>query len=450
MAREMKDSGIEWIGEIPAEWETANIRKLFSFGKGLPITKEDLCETGSPVISYGQIHSKANNGTTTKPELLRYVDMEYIDTNPESLVRNGDFVFADTSEDLDGCGNSVYIDTNDVLFAGYHTVILKSRERDDNQYFAFLFLSDVWRKQIRGRVSGVKVFSISQRILRDVSVIIPPRKEQRRIADYLAGECNRIDSIIEQTRASIEEYKKLKQAVITHAVTKGIRPDRPMKESGVKWIGKIPADFICRKIKSFTETISKGATPKDIMNEINDEFCIRFIKSENIVDNHLTDKPIFGIRAETNEGELKRSQLSGRDILFVIAGASIGKTAIMDESLLPSNTNQATCFIRIKNEYMLYQKYIWYYLQSDIVKTYINLHSVQSAQPNISMADLGNMRIPIPNDTNELQTIVETIMNMDQKISEIIKRKIDLLKELDSYKKSLIYEYVTGKKEVPA
>ena len=120
MAREMKDSGIEWIGEIPAEWKTANLRHVFSFGKGLPITKENLQETGVAVISYGQIHSKGNKGITVKSELIRYVDEIYLESNPESLVQNGDFIFADTSEDLDGCGNSVFVDTDEPLFAGYH------------------------------------------------------------------------------------------------------------------------------------------------------------------------------------------------------------------------------------------------------------------------------------------------------------------------------------------
>lgn len=125
MAQEMKDSGIPWIGEIPADWELKNIKALFSFGKGLPITKDNLCDSGVPVISYGQIHSKRNSGTHIVKDLIRYVSEEYINSNPDSFAHQGDFIFADTSEDLDGCGNCAYVDVDIPIFAGYHTIILR-------------------------------------------------------------------------------------------------------------------------------------------------------------------------------------------------------------------------------------------------------------------------------------------------------------------------------------
>ena len=103
----MKDSGIEWIGEIPEDWKVTKLKYEFDFGKGLPITKDNLIEAGLPVVSYGQIHSKLNSGTSINPVLLRYVKPYYQFTNPQSRVYKGDFIFADTSEDLEGCGNAV-------------------------------------------------------------------------------------------------------------------------------------------------------------------------------------------------------------------------------------------------------------------------------------------------------------------------------------------------------
>ena len=235
MARLMKHSGVDWLGDIPAHWNVINIRKLFSFGKGLSITKEDLRESGQPVVSYGQIHSKLNSGTTLTSELIRFVDDDYLQSNPQSLVKRGDFIFADTSEDLAGCGNCVYVDADAPIFAGYHTIILRSKTCADLKYFAFLFLSDAWRKQIRERVTGVKLFSISQKILRATSVLVPPIDEQERIATYLDDKCGRIDSVIAKTVAAVDEYKKLKQAIITRAVTRGIRPNRTLKHSGIDW-----------------------------------------------------------------------------------------------------------------------------------------------------------------------------------------------------------------------
>ena len=259
-ARKMKDSGIEWIGEIPQEWKIQPLKSLFSFGKGLPITKEDLKENGISVISYGQIHSKSNDGVHITSDLVRYVDEEYLTTNSTSLVNENDFIFADTSEDLEGCGNCVYNNLDIKLFAGYHTIILRSHTNRNNQYFAYLFQSDVLRKQIREQVTGVKLFSISQKILKSVSVILPPFSEQQKISSYLDEKCREIDSVVSKTKATIEEYKKLKQSIITEAVTKGIRPDRPMKDSGIEWIGEIPQEWEIIKLRYVIKKIWRSST----------------------------------------------------------------------------------------------------------------------------------------------------------------------------------------------
>ena len=183
MAREMKDSGIEWIGEIPKDWEIRNIKYLFSFGKGLNITKENLKEQGVAVISYGQIHSKLNPFYKISDDLIRFVDESYLKTGNLSLVNQGDFIFADTSEDVQGCGNFIYVDGQQTMFAGYHTIILRSLTPKDNKFFAFLFMSDCWRKQIRECVNGVKLFSISQKLIKKTSILIPPEDEKVRIVN---------------------------------------------------------------------------------------------------------------------------------------------------------------------------------------------------------------------------------------------------------------------------
>lgn len=215
----MKNSGIEWIGEIPEGWEVKPIKALFSFGKGLPITKEKLIEEGLSVISYGQIHSKNNIGTEIRNDLIRYVDKIYYETNPQSLVSEGDFIFADTSEDLEGCGNFVYVNREEVLFAGYHTIILFSKEKKDNKYIAYLFQTDCWRSQIRCSCSGVKLFSISRKILGATSLIIPPFAEQQQIADYLDQKCSEIDALITKKEQLVVELEAYKKSLIYEVVT---------------------------------------------------------------------------------------------------------------------------------------------------------------------------------------------------------------------------------------
>lgn len=213
----MKDSGVEWIGEIPQEWRVFPLKALFSFGKGLPITKENLVEEGVAVISYGQIHAKWNSGVTTHKELYRRVSEMYLNTNSESLVKKGDLIMADTSEDKEGCGNCAYIDTQDTVFAGYHTITLKSLTNFNTKYLAYLFLTDNWRSQLRKSVSGVKLFSVSKRILGTTTVLIP--KDVEKIINYLDDKCEKIDRLIAIKQEKIEKLQEYKKSLIYEYVT---------------------------------------------------------------------------------------------------------------------------------------------------------------------------------------------------------------------------------------
>ena len=215
----MKDSGVEWIGEIPKGWEVIPFKQMYGLGKGLSITKADLVEEGVPVISYGQIHSKSNTGTAIKDELIRYVPTSYLENNQDALVKVGDIIFADTSEDLEGCGNCIYIDKDMTLFAGYHTIIASNRTDTATRYLSYLFKTDCWRIQIRAVVNGVKLFSIPQRTLAATSIITPPLAEQRDIADYLDRKCTEIDELIAIKQQKIEALKEYKKSVIFEYVT---------------------------------------------------------------------------------------------------------------------------------------------------------------------------------------------------------------------------------------
>ncbi len=214
-----KQSGVEWVELIPCDWNTVRLKALFNFSKGLPITKENLVDEGVPVISYGQIHAKFNPGTKIISELFRYVPSAYLQSNPESLVHEGDILIADTSEDKEGCGNAVYVDRDMELFAGYHTIILKAKNKKDNKYLSYLFKTDAWRSQIRTRVSGVKLFSISKKILNSVSVILPPTTVQAAIVEELDKKCGEIDSIIAEKETLILDLEKYKRSLIYDAVT---------------------------------------------------------------------------------------------------------------------------------------------------------------------------------------------------------------------------------------
>lgn len=214
----VKKINAEWIHEIPSSWKISKLKYIFKFGKGLPITKEDLKEEGVPVISYGQVHSKENTGISISNDLIRYVDTEFKDNYPNCIVKKGEFIFADTSEDLDGCCNAIYNNQNDLLLAGYHSIIFKS-EFTDNRYFAYLFQTDCWRSQIRCRTTGIKLFSITQKILKEVSICIPPKEEQREIANYLDTKCKKIELMIKEKNKKIDKLKMYQKSLIYECVT---------------------------------------------------------------------------------------------------------------------------------------------------------------------------------------------------------------------------------------
>lgn len=212
-----KKSDVDWIDQIPHRWKVAPLKSLFTFGKGLPITKENLTETGVPVISYGQIHAKWNSGVSTHTDLYRFVPETYLETNPSSIVKKGDLIMADTSEDKEGCGNSAYIDTDDTIFAGYHTIILRSLTDMNTKYIAYLLLTDSWRSQLRKSVSGVKLFSVSKRILGATSVLIPDNASE--IVDFLDKKCAVIDRLIEIKKAKIADLEMYKKSIVYEYVT---------------------------------------------------------------------------------------------------------------------------------------------------------------------------------------------------------------------------------------
>ena len=201
------------------DWKICRMKDVFSFSKGLSITKADLVETGIPVISYGQIHSKQNKSVEIDDSLIRYVPESYLATEKNALTEQYDFIFADTSEDFEGCGNNVYVDRNETLFAGYHTIILRNRKHQDNKFLAYLFLSDSWRIQIRKSVCGIKVFSITQSDLAPVKIRIPPKAKQKQIVNYLDKKTSAIDSIVEKITKEIDTLKIYRRALVNEAVT---------------------------------------------------------------------------------------------------------------------------------------------------------------------------------------------------------------------------------------
>jgi type I restriction enzyme S subunit len=299
---EYKDSGVEWLGEIPEYWHINKMRYMFSFGKGLTITKENLMDEGIPCVNYGEVHSKFSFEVDPGKHFLKCVNSQYLITSPNSFLNKGDLVFADTSEDIEGSGNFTHLISDDALFAGYHTIIARPHESKNSRFYAYLFDCSQLRSQIKYSVKGVKVFSITQAILRAINIWLPSPEEQTQIAAFLDHETAKIDTLIDKQQQLIELLKEKRQAVISHAVTKGLDPDVPMKDSGVDWLGEVPEHWEqCSLSKLFDikaggdinlrlfSTLQSYDYPFPIYTNTNNEFAVYgYTCKANFLKNTIT------------------------------------------------------------------------------------------------------------------------------------------------------------------
>jgi type I restriction enzyme S subunit len=272
---------------------------------------------------------------------------------------------------------------------------------------------------------------------------LPSYEEQQAIANFLDRETARIDDLIKKQERLIELLDEKRVSLINQAVTKGLDPNIPMKDSGIEWLGEVPSHWEIKKIKQVSRLISKGSTPTTIGEGFSAE-GVKFIKAENISKGRVSSQPEFYISDETNQ-MMKRSILLDGDVLVVIAGATIGKAATVLIDDLPANTNQAVSFIRPIDKTI--SKFLNYWITSDSIKVQILLSAVQSAQPNLSMESLGNLNLVQPPE-DEVLRITDFLDFETAKLDQLKQKASKCIELLKEYKTSLISSAVTGKIDV--
>ena len=268
---------------------------------------------------------------------------------------------------------------------------------------------------------------------------LPPKEVQIRSAQYLNAKCTEIDTILSKTRSSIEEYKKLKQAVITQAVTKGVRGEREMKDSGVEWIGEIPKEWGRTKIKMIASFFNGDRTsryPSDFVDA-----GVAFLTSRNI-DSDEVDLSETKYITDDKYKSISGAKIQIDDIIFCLRG-SVGKCAI-NRTLSCGTVASSLATIRPKD---IYPKYLLYFLLSNIASTQTTIFMNCTCAANLSAENVGNYYITLPIST-EQKEIADYLDAKCAEIDKLIAKKEQLVKEMESYKKSLIYEVATGKREV--
>ncbi|WP_330926583.1 restriction endonuclease subunit S [Candidatus Sororendozoicomonas aggregata] len=431
-----KDSGIEWLGDIPVGWEVHRFRNLFQFSKGLNITKENLQDTGVPCVNYGEVHSKYGFEVNPNKHLLKCVSDEYLADSSKSLLSNGDFIFADTSEDIEGSGNfSQLVNATKPVFAGYHTVIARPQGAVYHRFLAYVCDSLSYRAQIRKSVKGVKVYSVTKAILKDTFVWLPSFIEQQAIAAYLDQKTARIDQAVAMKERQIELLKERRQILIQQAVTRGLDPDAPLKDSGVDWIGEVPAHWDIKRAKYlFTEVDERSEEGKEELLSVS----------------HMTgvtprsEKNVTMFMAENYTGS-KTCQKN--DLVFNIMWAWMGALGVADRPGIVSSSygiyrqRVENSFNPLYLEWLL--KTVGYIEHYNRVST--GLHSSRLRFYSHMFMD---MEIGFPS-IEEQNTIVDYVQAESAKLNQAITLQQQQIDKLKEFRATLINSVVTGKVKVP-
>lgn len=422
-----KDSGVEWLGEIPKGWEAIRMKYIFRDVSIKNKPEEEL-------LSVTQ-----DKGVVPRSWVENRMVMPSGSLETFKFIRKGDFAISLRSFE----GGLEYCYHDGIISPAY--TVLKKKKGLIDLYYKYLFKSNSFISEIQTSVVGIREGkNISYPELSYSLLPIPRHEEQTAIANFLDDKTAKIDRVIAQKEKLIALLKERKQIIIQNAVTKGLDPNVKMKDSGVEWIEEIPKHWEVKKVKHCAYKISKGTTPSTEGRSILDSGIVRFIKAENIQDGIITDNPEHFIDEKTNE-IIGRSKLKANDILFVIAGATLGKVAIVSEKELPANTNQAVSFIRPNK--VTNPNYLMNWLTSSFIRKVIWLEAVQSAQPNLSMEDLGNLPF-ISSTAREQEQILNHIDNISIKIDQATSLQQTQIEKLKEYKATLIDAAVTGKIKV--
>ena len=417
--RKMKDSGIEWIGEIPEGWEVSQLKYAtrWKSEKGCP---------DAPVLSLYR-----DFGVVPKDSRNDNHNVTSLDTSNYKVVDIGDLVINKMKA---WQGSMAVSDYRGIVSPAYHVCSITSN-KVNKRYLHHLLRNPAYLPEYVRLSTGMRIgqWDLGFDDFKNIPFLIPPFDEQAKIADYLDNGCTFLDSILDKTHSSIEAYKKLKQAVITQAVTKGVRGKREMKDSGVEWISEIPANW----------TVKRG---KQLFSETNE-------RSETGSEELLTVSHITGVtpRSQKNVNMFKSESLVGYKIchngdlaantMWMWQGA-IGVSKFHGVISPSYNT-----YRQKTNDY--YFEYLDFLLR---IRPLIDAYTIHSTGITLSRLRLYpdsflSLYFIVPPIT-EQKEIADYLDTKCAEIDRLIAKKEQLVKELESYKKSLIYEVVTGKREV--
>ena len=422
--REMKDSGVEWIGEIPADWELSKIGAVYEERneKVSDVDFQPLSITKQGVVPQLETAAKTNDGENRK------------------LIRKNDFVINSRSDRRGSCGISEYDGSCSLI-----NTVLKPRRNMCNAYYSFVFRSERFADEFYRWGNGIvdDLWSTKWSNMKRIYIPAPSLQEQHRIADYLDRKCSQIDAIIARQQEVIEKLKAYKLSVITEVVTKGLNPDVPMKDSGVEWIGEIPEHWKMVRLKFLLSHIIDCPHETPIYSADGDYLVIR--TADQDLGKLRTDEDMSRLDEGEYQNRIRRMPLEKDDIVYGREGERWGLACLVPESNKYC-LGQRMLQFRCKRELFLPRFAMWA-LNSKFVYLQGAVDTIGSTSPHVNISTVRNFLIPVL-PISEQQEIAEYIDKKMSQLDKEIEHRENLICKLNEYKKSLIYEVVTGKQEV--
>lgn len=419
----MKNSGIEWIGEIPDDWEVVYLSSIFEEHKR---KNTGLICNNLLSLSYGKIKRKDIN---TNDGLLPGSFEGY------NIIDKGDIVLrlTDLQNDQKSLRTGIARETG-IVTSAYVTIRCIPKIAFPEYMHYYLHSFDT-AKGFYGMGDGVRQ-GLNYDGIKKIKILLPSVVVQQKIADYLDKKCAAVDRLIENQQKQIEKLKEYKQSVITEAVTKGLDPSVPMKDGGVEWIGQIPMGWETNRLKyctTYNDEILKDSTPK--------EEIIRYVEIGSV---SLEDgvKNIENYTFKEAPSRARRIARKGDIIISTVRTYLKAIASIKEEQLIVS-----TGFCVLRSNHTVNNGYLEYFCKSNIFTDYVSANSYGISYPAINATSLVAFHIVQP-PTAEQQQIADYLDKKCAKIDKLISVKQQKIDKLNEYKKSLIYEYVTGKKRV--
>ena len=439
MAEQMKSSGIDWIKDIPSSWEINKVKYLATepgtlFLDGDWIESDVIEESGIRYLTTGNVgagfYKEQGSGYISEKT---FSELHCLNVYP------GDLMISRLNEPI---GRSCIIpDTESRYVVAVDNVVLRPNANYNKKFIMYGMNADGYAEHANMIARGATMSRISRSQLGQFWLAFPNIEEQQAIADFIDKECAQIDSIaadLEKQIALLQQYKK---SLITETVTKGLDKSVPMKDSGVEFFGKIPAHWKVSKTK-YVADISIGLVTTMTANYV-DEDGVPLIRNSNIRTNHIDDNGMVYLSKEFAKANIGRALHKG-DIVTVHTG-DVGTSAIINETYHMSH-GFATIISRLKTKTVNNQFLCWLY-NSEIFKEMSIAYSTGDGRQNLNLYDFVDFYILIPTLKEQME-IVNWLNLKCTEIDNFIENKQQQLLLIQQHKKSLIYEYVTGKKRV--